>query len=40
MALSYRHSPYLGEHNFEVYEALAGLDASDVAERMGTGLFS
>ena len=37
--LSYRHSPYLGEHNFEVYEALLGLDASDVAEHMGAGLF-
>lgn len=38
--LSYRHSPYLGEHNFDVYESLVGLDASEVAERMGTGLFS
>ena len=37
--LSYRHSPYLGEHNFEVYEALLGLDAAEVAERMGAGLF-
>ena len=40
MVLSYRHSPYLGEHNFEVYNALVGLDESDIAERMGTGLFS
>lgn len=31
---------YLGEHNFEVYTALAGLDEGEIAEGIGDGLFS
>ena len=31
---------YLGEHNFDVWTELAGLDFDDVAEAMGDGLFS
>ena len=38
--LTYAHSPYLGEHTFEVYEQLLGLDTAEIAERMGDGLFS
>lgn len=35
-----RLSPaYLGEHNFEVWTELAGLDFDDVAEGIGDGLF-
>ena len=30
---------YIGEHNFDVYEDLAGLDAGAIAEGMGDGLF-
>ena len=30
---------YVGEHSFEVYEELAGIDAAQVAEGMGDGLF-
>ena len=37
--LEYRASPYLGAHNFEVYADLLGLDAGDIADRMGDGLF-
>lgn len=38
--LEYRASPYIGAHNFEVYADLLGLDAGEVADRMGDGLFS
>jgi crotonobetainyl-CoA:carnitine CoA-transferase CaiB-like acyl-CoA transferase len=38
--LTYAHSPYFGEHTFEVYEQLLGLDMAEIAERMGDGLFS
>jgi len=31
---------YLGEHNFEVWTELAGLDFEEVAEGIGNGLFS
>ncbi len=31
---------YLGEHNFEVWTELAGLDFDEVAEGIGDGLFS
>ena len=31
---------YVGEHNFEVYAELLGLDAGAVAEAMGEGLFT
>jgi crotonobetainyl-CoA:carnitine CoA-transferase CaiB-like acyl-CoA transferase len=31
---------YVGEHNFEVYVELAGLDEVEVAEGMADGLFS
>lgn len=31
---------YVGEHNFEVYEALANMDVGEIAEGMGDGLFS
>jgi len=38
--LNERLSPaYLGEHNFEVWTQLAGLDAEQVAEGMSNGLF-
>ncbi len=40
LALTYRASPYLGEHNFEVYAELLGLDEGEIAERMGDGLFT
>jgi crotonobetainyl-CoA:carnitine CoA-transferase CaiB-like acyl-CoA transferase len=30
---------YIGEHNFDVYRELAGLDDDTIAERMGDGLF-
>lgn len=38
--IEYRHSPYLGEHNFEAYGELLGLDPDVIAEHMGEGLFS
>lgn len=31
---------YVGEHNFDVYSEIAGMDAADVAEGMAGGLFS
>ena len=31
---------YVGEHNFDVYAELANIDAGEVAEGMGDGLFS
>jgi crotonobetainyl-CoA:carnitine CoA-transferase CaiB-like acyl-CoA transferase len=31
---------YVGEHNFEVYEEIAKMDAGDIAEGMAEGLFS
>ena len=31
---------YLGEHNFDVWTELAGLEFDEVAEGMGDGLFS
>ena len=31
---------YLGEHNFEVWTQLAGLDFEEVAEGVGNGLFN
>lgn len=40
MTLDYRPSPYMGEHNFDVYARLLGLDDVEIAERMGDGLFS
>ena len=37
----YRLSPsYVGEHSFEVYAEVAGLDEADIAEGMGDGLFT
>jgi crotonobetainyl-CoA:carnitine CoA-transferase CaiB-like acyl-CoA transferase len=37
----YLPSPaYVGEHNFEIYGELLGLDEVAIAERMGDGLFS
>jgi len=37
----YRPAPaYIGEHNFEVYTGIAGLDEGFVAEGMATGLFT
>ena len=38
--LVYRASPYYGEHTFEVYRELLGMDEVDVAEGMGDGLFA
>jgi crotonobetainyl-CoA:carnitine CoA-transferase CaiB-like acyl-CoA transferase len=40
VTLTYRASPYLGEHNFDVYGRLLDLDAGEIAERMGDGLFT
>ena len=40
LQLDYRHTPYLGEHTFDVLEALLGLDATAVAEGMGRGVFN
>jgi crotonobetainyl-CoA:carnitine CoA-transferase CaiB-like acyl-CoA transferase len=40
MPLVYRGSPYLGQHNFDVYARLLGLDDGAIAERMGDGLFT
>lgn len=37
--LTYRPSPFLGEHNFEVYGELLGWDEIAVAEAMGDGLI-
>jgi len=31
---------YVGEHNFEVYDEIAKMDAGDIAEGMADGLFS
>ena len=37
----YRPPPaYVGEHNFEVYEELAGMDVEAIADGMGDGLFT
>jgi benzylsuccinate CoA-transferase BbsF subunit len=37
----YRPPPsYVGEHNFEVFEELANMDAGEIAEGMADGLFS
>ncbi len=40
LTIGYRPSPYLGEHNFDVYGALLGLDDGEIAERIGDGLFT
>jgi crotonobetainyl-CoA:carnitine CoA-transferase CaiB-like acyl-CoA transferase len=40
IALDYRHSPYLGEHTFEVYGELLGWDEGRTAEAIGDGLFT
>jgi hypothetical protein len=40
LAPTYRASPYLGEHNFDVYPQILGLDEGEVSERMGDGLFT
>jgi crotonobetainyl-CoA:carnitine CoA-transferase CaiB-like acyl-CoA transferase len=40
VGLDYRHSPYLGEHSFEVYRELLGWDEARIAEAMGDGLFT
>ena len=40
LMLDYRPSPYMGEHNFEVYARLLGFDDVEIAERMGDGLFA
>lgn len=40
LVIDYRHTPYLGQHTFEVLDSLLGLDAEAVAEGMGTGLFT
>ena len=40
LAPTYRASPYLGEHNFDLYPQLLGLDEGEVSERMGDGLFT
>ncbi len=39
LVIDYRHSPYLGEHTFEVAAELLGLDDGQVAEGIGDGLF-
>ncbi len=31
---------YIGEHNFDVYVELAGLEFEAIAEGMGDGLFA
>jgi hypothetical protein len=37
----YRVAPgYVGEHNFEVYGELLGLDEAAIAEGMADGLFT
>ena len=38
--LAYRATPYYGEHNFELYGELLGMDEIEVAEHMGDGLFT
>ena len=40
LVLQYRPSPYLGEHTLDVFDSLLGLDAGEIAEGMGTGLFN
>ena len=36
----YLPSPaFIGEHNFDVYTEVAGLDADEVGEGMASGLF-
>ena len=40
LTLEYRASPYFGEHTFEVYAGLLGMDEVEIAERMGDGLFA
>jgi hypothetical protein len=39
LRLPYGPAPYLGEHNFEVFEDLLGWDAADVAEAIGDELL-
>ena len=38
LELNYRPSPYLGQHNFDVYRDLLGWDEAQVAEAMGDNL--
>jgi crotonobetainyl-CoA:carnitine CoA-transferase CaiB-like acyl-CoA transferase len=38
--LEYRATPYYGEHTFDVYREVLGLDEIEIAERMGDGLFT
>ncbi|MFT3855078.1 MAG: CoA transferase [Ilumatobacteraceae bacterium] len=38
--LEYRATPYYGEHTFDVYREVLGLDEVEIAERMGDGLFT
>ena len=40
LVIDYRPSPYLGEHNFEVFTAVTGLDDAEVVEHLADGLFS
>lgn len=40
LTLTYGPSPYLGEHNFEVYEELLGWDVEKVAAAIGDDLVS
>ncbi|MCP4225817.1 MAG: hypothetical protein GY773_20980 [Actinomycetia bacterium] len=40
LPLGYRASPYLGQHDFEVYGELLGWDEARVAEALGDELLS
>lgn len=40
IGLDYRATPYFGEHSFEIYGELLGMDETEIAEAIGDGLFS
>lgn len=39
LAIGYRPTPYLGEHNFEVYQDVLGWDTEEIAVAIGTELL-
>ena len=40
IGIDYRATPYYGEHTFDIYSELLGMDEVEIAEGMGDGLFT